>query len=131
MPLPERLGDQLRRPDPVPGQARHTELLAFNTSDLSSAGVYPTGPYPRAVDLSPSGNQVVGGIDQDHANVQEFNLGNGMPSSTAEHERRHRPATPPGGVRFSEDGSRIFSITTTVAASSSCTSSVPSPCRRP
>lgn len=91
------------------------KLQAFNTSDFSVAASYPTGAYPAAVDLSPSGTKLVGGVDQDAHNVQQFPLGAASPDLAVNTADATTQYTPSGGVRYSEDGSRIFSITTGTA----------------
>ncbi len=86
-------------------------LIALHTADLSPAGTYPTGAYPVAVDLSPNGTHLVGGVDSASSNIQQFPLGTAVSDATALTADFTTSFTPPGGVRYSEDGSRVFSIT--------------------
>lgn len=88
------------------------KLQAFNTSDYSVTASYTTGAYPAAVDLSPSGTKLVGGIDLETHNVQQFPLSAASPDLAVNTADAATQFTPSGGVRYSEDGSRIFSITT-------------------
>ncbi len=90
-----------------------SQLLALNTAaHLGSAAYYTTGSFARAVDLSPSGDEVVGGVDENASNVQEFSIASGKRALAATTADAPTPSTPAGGVRYSEDGSQIFSITT-------------------
>ncbi|HET7429016.1 MAG TPA: hypothetical protein VFJ66_06170 [Gaiellales bacterium] len=86
-------------------------LLALHTSDLSAAGTYPTGPYPSAVDLSPNGSHVTGGVDLGSDNVQQFPIGNAVPDLSVDTADQTTQFTPSGAVRYSENGSLIFAVT--------------------
>jgi hypothetical protein len=86
-------------------------LIALHTSDLSPAGTYPTGAYPTAIDLSPNGSHIVGGVSQNTDNLQQFPVGTAVPDATANTADQATQFTPSGGVRYSEDGSSAFSVT--------------------
>ena len=86
------------------------DVQTFNTTDLGLAHSYPTGSYPNAVAVSPSGGQVAGGSDSGTGpDVYLFSAG-----GTAKLTDWSFPTAEllyPRGLAFSSDGSHIYAVT--------------------
>jgi hypothetical protein len=102
---PTHSGDQLLMAASAPN-----DVQTFDDADLSIAHSYPTGSFPDAVALSPSGGQVVGGSESGTGpDVYLFNAG-----GTAKLTDWSFPTAEllyPRGLAFSADGSHIYAVT--------------------
>jgi PKD domain len=87
------------------------EAFSFATSTMVSSAEYPTGPYPRAVAISPDGTRVAAGISTGtnfppmQTDVLAFPTGDATPLRTWS---IGGTAVPGNSLAFSPDGSELF-----------------------
>ena len=86
------------------------EVGSYRTSDLSKVGVYPTGPYPTAVDISADGSQVAAGVDAAYeTDVFVFPASDSTPVFDHDFETSDRTLVP-GGLAIGPDD-RVYAVT--------------------
>jgi hypothetical protein len=87
-------------------------IQSLYTSDLSLAGTYPTGPYPKAVAVSDDGAWVAAGAEsQTDDDVFVFPAGSSTPVRSWDFQSTSK-ALVPGSLAFSPDASRLFAVST-------------------
>lgn len=93
------------------GSPGDVEAFSFASSTMASSAEYPTGPYPRAVAISPDGTRVAAGISTGtnfppmQTDVLAFPTGEATPLRTWS---IGGTAVPGDSLAFSPDGSELF-----------------------
>lgn len=86
------------------------DVQAFDVTGLSPAHSYPTGSYPNAVAVSPSGGQVAGGSESG-TGPDVYLFASGGTTKLTDWSFATAELLYPRGLAFSADGSHIYAVT--------------------
>ena len=86
------------------------EIERFS-ADMTSTGIYPTGPYPTAVAISADGTKLAGGLYAPYdPDVFVFPIGDSTPTATFELGDGSSNDLYPGALAFSPDTTKVFAV---------------------